>query len=410
MKLANKSNEEIVKILNKHFSDICKKYPPLNTKNIIIKENLNDNEINLITEIETYKLIKKYSKKSLGVGDLPKTILQEFAVELAAPFTDIINCALRTRKFPEIYKRAEIIPLPKCNPPTELTDIRPISKTPIGGKMLESRIMSELQKDIKGKLDYEQYGNTKGSSTTHYLINLIDEAQKNTDIGKATTAITIDYSKAFDYVDHNILVKKIIDLGVRGSVVRLIMSFLCNRQHCTKFNGIKSEFLTITSGVPQGTVSGPQLFVILINGVKNLLVKSFKFVNDKTLAYSYYGDCTNLLQEVLNIEDRETVKDGMIINEKKCHTITFNFSAKNTPPQNLTLNNNVIEPVNKLKLLGVMISDELKWNENTSFICDKVNKRYYVLHRLKDFVFTKEELIIAWKTSLRPLAEYATPL
>ena len=355
-------------------------------------------------------MIKKYSKKALGVDDLPKTILQEFAIELAAPFTDIINCALWTRKFPEAYKKAEIIPLPKCNPPTELSDLRPISKTPIGGKMLESRIMLELQNDIKGKLDNEQYGNTKGSSTTHYLVKLIDEAQKNTDIGKATTAITIDYSKAFDYVDHTILIQKIIDLGVRGSVIKLIISFLCDRKHCTKFNGVRSEFLTISCGVPQGTVGGPRLFVILINGVKSSLVNSYKFVDDKTLAYSYSGDAANVLQEALNTEEIETVKDKMIINEKKCHIITFNFSANNTPPQNLSLNQNLINSVDNLKLLGVMISKDLKWNENTSLICDKVNRKYYILNRLKNFGFSKEELIIAWNTILRPVTEYAAPL
>ena len=77
--------------------------------------------------IRIIQIDKKYSKKALGGDDLPKTILQEFAIELAAPFTDIINCALRTKKFPEAYKKAEIIPLPKCNPPTELSDLRPIA-------------------------------------------------------------------------------------------------------------------------------------------------------------------------------------------------------------------------------------------------------------------------------------------
>merc|ERR1739845_246763 len=108
--------------------------------------------------------------------------------------------------------------------------------------MIESRIMLELQNDIRGKLDNEQYGNTKGSCTTHYLNKLIDEAQKNTDICKATTDITIDYSKAFVYVDHN------IGLGVCGNVIKLIIYFLCDRKHCTKFNGVRSEFLAISCG------------------------------------------------------------------------------------------------------------------------------------------------------------------
>ena len=116
--------------------------------------------------------------------------------------------------------------------------------------------MSELQKDVKGKLDLDQYGNTTGSSTTHYLIKLTDQAQKSTDKGNATTAITIDYSKAFDYVDHSVLIEKLVLLGVRAKLINLIISFLSDRSHNTKLKGKASDFLDITCGVPQGTVGG----------------------------------------------------------------------------------------------------------------------------------------------------------
>ena len=169
---------EITQCINNNFANICRKYPALDA-NLIVNENTYDTNIEMTTEIETYKLIKKFSKKSLGPDDLPQKILKEFAAELATPFTDIINCSLRTRIFPDAYKRAEIIPIPKCNPPSALTDLRPISKTPIGGKMIESKMMKELEKDTRGKLDNDQYGNSKGSSTTHYLLKLTDEAYRN---------------------------------------------------------------------------------------------------------------------------------------------------------------------------------------------------------------------------------------
>merc|ERR1712142_1017284 len=118
----------------------------------------------------------------------------------------------------------------------------------------------------------------------------------------ATTAVSIDYSKAFDYVHHDVLIEKIIKKEGRGSIIKMITSFLSNRQHCTKVNGIRSESTTITSGVPQGTVSGPRLFVILIDEKEEPLVSTFKFVDDKTLAHSYSGNATSLLQEALNNE------------------------------------------------------------------------------------------------------------
>ena len=118
----------------------------------------------------------------------------------------MINCAIITGVFPEAFKKAEIIAIPKVNPPRSLSDLRPISKTA-----------------ICGKLDLDQYGNTTGSSTTHYLIKLTDQAYKSTDDGKATTAITIDYSKAFDYVDHGVLIEKLVLLGVRAKLINLII-------------------------------------------------------------------------------------------------------------------------------------------------------------------------------------------
>ena len=92
---------------------------------------------------------------------------------------------------------------------------------------------------------------------THYLINLTNKAFKSTDKGLATTAIIIDYSKAFDLVDHTTLIKKLLELGVRGKVIKLITFFLTNRKHYTKINGVKSELINITCGVPQGTISDP---------------------------------------------------------------------------------------------------------------------------------------------------------
>ena len=407
--LAHKTLKEQIKIVNEHFAKICNKYQPLS--NIELME-INNNEAGLsyVNELWTYKMIKKYAKKSLGPNDFPQRILKEFAPELATPFCDIINCALKTGTFPAAYKKAEIVPIPKVNPPCSLSDLRPISKTPIGGKMIEKALMSELERDTMGKLDRTQYGNCRGSSTTHYLIKLTDQAYSSTDKGHATTAITIDYSKAFDYVDHNVLIQKLVQLGIRSRVINLIISFLCDRSHNTNILGIKSEFAKITCGVPQGTVTGPKLFVIMINGDKCSLVTNYKFVDDKTMVLSYTGNPTKTLQEALNIELKETEKDKMIINESKCHTITFNFSKNNIPPQNLKLNGNIIEPENKIKLLGVYLTSDLRWTENTSNICSKVNRKLYIINKLKHFGLEKEELITAWKSILRPITEYAVPL
>ena len=408
--LAQKPIEEIVNVVNNHFANICQTYPPLH-ENTVINEKQDELELKLISEAETLKLLRKFSKKSLGPNDFPKKLLAEFAEELALPYCDITNCALKSGIFPDAFKISEIVPIPKENPPRALKDLRPISKTPIGGKILEKWFIYQLNYDTKDTLhDPTQFGNSKGCSTTHYLIKLTDQAFKSTDKGHATTAITIDYSKAFDLVDHSTLIHKLIELKVRGKLIKLIVSFLSNRKHYTKINGIKSELVEITCGVPQGTISGPKLFTILINGEKTSKVSSYKFVDDKTLAHSYSGDPTSVLQDALDIEIAETDKDKMVINESKCNIITFNFSSKNIGPQNLVLNENRIYPVDKIKLLGVVITADLRWKENTAQLCKKVNKKLYILWKLKQFGVKQDKLVTAWKVLLRPIAEYAAPL
>ena len=409
--VAYKPIGEQISIINEHFAKICKLYPPLAKDQINLSEiNNNKDPIKVLSEFDTYKLLLKYSKKSLGPGDLPQRIIKEFAPELSTPFCDIINCALLSSIFPDAYKKAEIVPIPKVNPPRSLSELRPISKTPIGGKMIEKVIMQELEKDIKDKLDQTQYGNCKGSSTTHYLVNLTDQIFKSADKGQATTAITIDYSKAFDFVDHNILIQKLVHLGIRPCIVKILSSFLSNRSHCTNIGGDRSEYLFITCGVPQGTVLGPKLFVILINGDNDILLSCFKFVDDKTLAHSYFGNHTVFIQEQLNREFEATKTNKMIINENKSNVINFNFSKFNTEPQDLKLNGKLLPPVEKIKLLGVYITKDLTWTANTENICSKVYQRLFWINKLKSYGLQKEELINAWLSMLRPVAEYAAPL
>ena len=112
-------NEQIM-IINSHFANVCRRYPPIN-KELFLNETSCDDIITTFSEFDTYKLLKKYSKKSLGPDDLPQKIIQEFAPELATPFCDIINCALKSNIFPDAYKKAEIVPIPKVNPPPPFT-------------------------------------------------------------------------------------------------------------------------------------------------------------------------------------------------------------------------------------------------------------------------------------------------
>ena len=167
-------------IVYEHFNSICRKYPGLQIDSI--QSDISETrEIPKTSELDAYKMLKKFAKRSPGHGDLPKRLLKEFAPELATPYSKIINCSISSGIFPEEYKKAEITPIPKVNPPRTLSDLRPISKTAIGGKIIETVIMKEHEKDLIGKLDPDQFGNCKGCSTTHALIRITIEAFNSTD-------------------------------------------------------------------------------------------------------------------------------------------------------------------------------------------------------------------------------------
>merc|ERR1712055_883548 len=287
---------------------------------------------------------------------------------------------------------------------------RPISKTPVRAKILEKMIITDLEYDTKLTLnDLSQYGNTKGCSTTHYLIKATNKAFKSTDAGGATTAITIDYSKAFDLVDHSTLIKKFVKANVRNKLMTLIISFLSNRKHYTKIKDTKSDLVTTTCGVPQGTLCGPKFFTALIHAI-TFIVSTYKFVDDKTFVHSFTDDCTPFLQRVLDTEAAETKANKMVLNKSKSSAITFNFSTNNSVPQNLLLKGNTLNSVSSINLLGVTISDDLRWKENTALICKKGNKKFYILRDLGKGHRKTELLLSTWKVLLRPITEYAAPL
>ena len=188
------------------------------------------------------------------------------------------------------------------------------------------------------------------------------------------------------------------------------LSLLTNRYQCTKIGNELSTFQGINCGVPQGTINGPKLFVIMIDGDTDDEISHFKFVNDKTIAINHSEDPSQLLQDRLNLMSNEANENSMVINAKKCHSITFNFSNLNKPPEKLHINNIPILREKNIKLLGVEINDNLKFSNNTTTICKKVNSMFYKLSKMKSFGATRDDLVKIWTTILRPCAEYASPV
>jgi hypothetical protein len=156
--------------------------------------------------------------------------------------------------------------------------------------------------DIGSMIDLKQFGNVKGVSTSHYLLNLFhflhQGAEKRHNVG---TVVLTDFSKAFDLINHNLLIEKMIAIGVRGTIVPWICDFLHQRQQCVKFNNSLSEYVTVNGGVPQGTKLGPIGFQILINDAAvNAKSSYWKYVDDLTFAENRNVKSIGHLQNDLN--------------------------------------------------------------------------------------------------------------
>ena len=403
--------ENAADIINNHFSNINKLLPPLQTTEL--PAYLPSRPLQaIVNEYEVYQHLKRIPQsKSPGPDDIPPRLMREFAPELATPLCNIFNSSITEGVVPNQWKRAMTVPIPKTNPPTSLDDLRPISLTPIPSKILERIIAKELWKFFSSKLDRHQFGNISGSSTVHYLVDLINYVTSNVDSRLEVTTATIDLRKAFDLIDHTILIKKMISLGFHEGWVKWISSFIDLRSQKTRANNEISEEVELHCGVPQGTVLGPLLFLIMVNEDNIPHAKIYKHVDDMTLALAHKpGEGNTILQNSLNYVSEWTSANKMQINTKKCMEIKFKFNKLVDRETTLKIDNDSLSRVSEVNLLGVIISEDMKWFANTRKIISKCGKKFYMLIKLKAFGASREDLLRIWTSFIRPISEYAAPL
>ena len=351
------------------------------------------------------------SRKSPGPDGIPSWILRDFADVLSAPVTNIFNSTIIEGSLPTVWRQAEVVPIPKVNPPRSVTsDLRPISLTPVLSKSLESFVAQWLMDVIGPKIDPDQYGNIKGRSTAHALLRMLHEWCNSTDESKAfVRVLLVDFSKAFDLIDHNIVINKLDSLGVPKVLIRWIHAFLSQRQQRVRLRDEVSDWLSINGGVPQGTKLGPILFLVMINDL-HLQLPTVKYVDDTTVFNVIRRDGTSVLQSEADILCQWCHTNGTRINTKKTVELRIDFSKSQNDCSPLIINDHEISVVSKSKLLGVVVSDDLTWKENTSLICNRAKQRLYFLVHLKRAGLTSSDLLKMYCSFIRPVLEYCSTI
>ena len=225
--------------------------------------------------------------KSMGLDDISPRFLKDGAEFLVEPVSHIINLSLTSEVFPSSFKKARVKPLYKKGSRLDVGNYRPVSILPVLSKILERAVNDQLNEYLtkKGLLYDFQSGFRKGFSTETCLMNLCDYVKMETSKGNFTGMVLIDLQKAFDCVDHQILLDKLSVMGVMS--VDWFRSYLNDRQQCTQVDGVDSDFLQVTCGVPQGSILGPTLFLCFINDMSDALkCRLSLYADDSALVFS----------------------------------------------------------------------------------------------------------------------------
>ena len=363
-----------------------------------------------ITEPGVEKLLGKLNpRKASGPDNIPNLILKELSAELAPIISAIFNQSLATGTLPKDWTDANVTPIYKKSNKHDPANYRPVSLTCVCCKLLEHIICRHMMAHFENFdiLTNLQHGFRSGHSCESQLLITTDDLFKNFDNKIQTDIAILDFSKAFDTVPHKRLLTKLSHYGVNGNINKWIESFLGNRNQSVVVEGVKSSPVRVLSGVPQGTVLGPILFLCHINDLPSTVTSQVRMFADDCLVYRTITAEQDhlLLQKDLEALDCWANMWGMIFNPTKCY-IMRNSRSRTPSTYTYTLCNHPLEQVTENPYLGVLLSENFKWAKNILKTTKKANKVLGFLRRnLHMCNRTVKETAV--KALVRPILEYS---
>lgn len=410
------SDEEKAEVFNKYFKEVFTKEDEENIPDVPPKEVESILREIIITEDDVLKKLKSMNpNKSAGPDQIPPRILKELSEVLAKPLTILFKLSLQSGKLPEEWKTANVTPIYKKGGKSKAENYRPVSLTVIICRMLESLLLKVIIDHLM-KHDFiskNQHGFLPKRSTVTQLLATLEIWTKELDKGNSMHILYCDFRKAFDSVPHKRLINKIRSMGIDGPVLMWIEDFLKGRRQRVCVNGNFSTWEEVTSGVPQGSVLGPLLFVIFINDLEDAVGCGIQLYADDTKIYAVVNndEDSEEFQKQINSLFQWSATWQLQFHPDKCHILKIGPNKDENYKYTLGTDNNQtnLENSTEEKDLGVIIDSKLNFSGHCNKIIGKANKLLGILRRNFCYI-NNTNFNYLYKGIIRPIIEYAAPV
>ena len=363
-----------------------------------------------ILDSEVYDtLISLDETKAMGIDGIPPIILKHCALALYKPFHQLFLLRLKQGCLSSEWKVHRITPVPKSGDLTSVKNYRPITLLCTISKVLERLVYNKVIVFLSRCLYSKQFGFIKNSSCLQNLLLFFTNIYHSHDINMQTDVIYTDFRKTFDSVSHNELLFKLKSTGIGGSLWHWFCGYLSSRVQCVSINNSLSPFLPVTSGVPQGSILGPILFLIYINDLPLSIKFSnlFLFADDGKCALPIggYPDQTHLQSDINSLYEWSCTWH-LSFNKGKFTLIRFFANIETT----YTIEDTPITLRSSHKDLGVIISNDLKWNDHIHYILSKAYRMLHLLRRTFYAVKAVNPKKILYLSLIRSKVTYCSPI